>query len=145
MARTSGGPFRYNLQERSEGWSGGRSRCSICGRGRQMSLNKEDTKRRLTMEVDEEREVGWATEDREPLRRRSDSRDRAETRRRRSLSQEAPRMTRQVSDTALDSPDADHNENPNLFEDEYCEGGLRKSSVIVYRDSRGRFARGPRN
>ncbi|KAK6016250.1 hypothetical protein OSTOST_18269 [Ostertagia ostertagi] len=107
-------------------------------------MNKDDTKRRLTMGVDEEREVGWAVEEREPLRRRSDSRDRAETRRRRSLSQDAPRISRQVSDASLDAPDANRDDNPNLCEDEYCEGGLRKSSVIVYRDSRGRFARGPR-
>ncbi|KAK6041810.1 hypothetical protein COOONC_20686 [Cooperia oncophora] len=145
MARTSGGLFRYNLQDRSEGWSGGRSRCSICGKGRQMSFSKEEARRRLTMGADEEREMGWATEEREPLPRRSDFRDRAETRRRRSLSQEAPRIGRQASDTSLDSPDPKHNEDTSLCEAEICEGGLRKTSVIVYRDSRGRFARGPRH
>ncbi|KAK5967355.1 hypothetical protein GCK32_002429 [Trichostrongylus colubriformis] len=145
MARTSGGIFRHDLQDRSEDWNGGRSRCSICGKGREFANNKDDTRRRFTSGSDEKREIGWATRERVSQHRRPTSHDWAEIRHRGSHYQDDARISRQASETSLSPPETNRHDNTNLCEDEYYERGLTKTSVIVYRDSRGRFARGPRH
>nr|CDJ87054.1 unnamed protein product [Haemonchus contortus] len=141
MDRTSGGPCRTDLRELSELRSAERKRCKRCGKEK-LHPKKSGSNRRSKKEASEVRYIGSATK-KQKLHRKSVSRKRAATKHRKPVSRNALRRSRQHSDGSLKSQKKKREGDLKLHEYEDRTQGLKKSNLVVYRDSRGRFAKKP--
>nr|CDJ86741.1 unnamed protein product [Haemonchus contortus] len=94
------------------------------------------------MEASEARDIESATKQ-QKLHRKSVSRKRVATKYRKPVSRNALRRSRKLSEGSLNSQKRKRGRDLNLHEDEDRTQGLKKSNLVVYRDSRGRFAKKP--
>ncbi|XGW27882.1 hypothetical protein V3C99_008017 [Haemonchus contortus] len=141
MDRTSGGSFGTDLQKLSELRNDERKRCTRCGKEK-LHPKKSGSNRRSKTEASKVRDIESATK-KQTLHRKSVSRKRASTKHRKPVSRNALRRSRKLSEGSLNSQKRKRGGDLNLHKDEDRTQGLKKSNLVVYRDSRGRFAKKP--
>ncbi|KJH51053.1 hypothetical protein DICVIV_02814 [Dictyocaulus viviparus] len=147
MPQVSSSAFRSKPQSslnESNNLKIGHSRCSICGR-KQAVLNEDDTIKKDDA-VDVEKRKPVITDSIENSQMSKSDRNLVEDTMQPTNSHEQTGNSCKIQLPSISNiPNSEANNGINSKGEELCEGGLRKANFVVYRDARGRFARGPQS